>query len=174
MSQPQPQPTGRREHRDGQEYLVIERRFAAPIDAVWAAVTEPERLSRWIGTWTGDPARGSVDFRMLYEGEGAAVEVFTIHECEAPRRLSVTSRAPYEGDPPVDWHVTLDLSEADGVTTLRFGQSVPDAPMAESVGPGWEYYLDRLVAAESGDDPSAVDFDDYYPAQSEHYRSEFC
>ena len=45
--------------------------------------------------------------------------------------------------------------------------------MAESVGPGWEYYLDRLVAAESGGDPASLDFDDYYPSQSEHYRSAF-
>ena len=37
-------------------YVVFERTFRAPIDDVWAAVTEPERLERWIGTWTGDPA----------------------------------------------------------------------------------------------------------------------
>ena len=41
----------------------------------------------------------------------------------------------------------------------------------ESVGPGWEYYLDRLVAAETGGDPDAVDFArDYHPAMSGHYR----
>ena len=40
-----------------------------PIESVWAAVTEPERLARWIGTWTGDPASGQVDFRMLFEGQ---------------------------------------------------------------------------------------------------------
>ena len=62
-------------------------------------MTEPERLARWIGTWTGDPASGPVDFRMLYEGEGPATEVFTIHECEEPRRLAVTShRALRRGD----------------------------------------------------------------------------
>src|SRR3990170_2940458 len=59
-----PTPTGRREERSGRQFLVMERRFEAPIDAVWAAITEPERLARWIGTWTGDPASGAVDFRM--------------------------------------------------------------------------------------------------------------
>ena len=169
----QPEPTGRREHRDGNDFLVIERRFTAPIEAVWSAVTEPERLARWIGTWTGDPASGAVEFRMLYEGEGPASEVFTILECEEPRRLSVTSTVPFDEGRLVEWHLTLDLTEAAGVTTLAFGQSVPEPAMAESVGPGWEYYLDRLVAAESGGDPASLDFDDYFPSQSGHYLSAF-
>jgi hypothetical protein len=46
-----------------------------------------------------------------------------------------------------------------------------DPAMAENVGPGWEYYLDRLVAAETGGDPAAIEFGDYYPAMSEHYRT---
>ena len=168
-----PTPTGRREERAGRQFLVMERRFEAPIDAVWAAITEPERLARWIGTWTGDPASGAVDFRMLFEGEGAAIEVFTIDACRPPTRLELTSTAPFDGVTPVEWHLELDLVERGGVTTLTFAQSVPEPTMAESVGPGWEYYLDRLVAAEVVGDPAAIDFDDYYPSQSGHYRSAF-
>ena len=42
------------------------------------------------------------------------------------------------------------------------------------MGAGWEYYLDRLVAAETGDDVDAVDFDrDYYPAMAAHFRGLF-
>ena len=168
-----PTPTGRREERSGRLFLVMERRFEAPIGAVWAAITEPERLARWIGTWTGDPASGAVDFRMLYEGEGAAVEVFTIDACRPPTRLELTSTAPFDDETPVEWHLELDLAETGGITTLTFAQSVPEPSMAESVGPGWEYYLDRLVSAESDGDPAAIDFDDYYPSQSGHYRSAF-
>lgn len=47
---------------------------------------------------------------------------------------------------------------------------IEDPAVLESVEPGWEYYLDRLVAAETGGDPSAIDFDrDYYPALSSYY-----
>ena len=46
--------------------LVQTRTFAAPIEDVWAAITEPERLARWIGTWTGDPASGRVRFAMTF------------------------------------------------------------------------------------------------------------
>ena len=163
--------TGRSEIRDGTTYLVLERTFRAPIESVWAAVTEPERLARWIGTWTGDPRSGEVSFRMLFEGEGGQDEWMRIDECDPPRHLVVTSHMP--GETSATWQMVLDLAEADGVTTLTFGQSLPDPSWAESVGPGWEYYLDRLVAAESGGDPGTAVWDDYYPAQSDHYRALF-
>ncbi|WP_243059719.1 SRPBCC family protein [Nocardioides sp. SR21] len=164
------QPTGRIETRDGVLHLVIERTFRAPIDDVWAAVTEPERMARWIGTWTGDSATRRVHFRMLFEGgdpDDAGEEV-DIRECDPPRRLAVTTHAGGQS-----WQLELDLSEADGVTTLVFTQPAVDGAEAENVGPGWEYYLDRLVRAESGGDPAEVDFErDYYPAMQEHYRAQ--
>ena len=50
--------TGRREvARRDDATSSSTRTFRAPIEYVWAAVTEPARLARWIGTWTGDPRR---------------------------------------------------------------------------------------------------------------------
>ena len=43
--------------------LVVSRTFRAPIEDVWASVTEPERTARWFGTWKGDAAPG----RMINE-----------------------------------------------------------------------------------------------------------
>jgi uncharacterized protein YndB with AHSA1/START domain len=65
-----PTPTGRIDHDGGRRTLRLTRSFRAPIEDVWAAVAEPERLERWIGTYTGDPADGKVSFRMMFE-EGA-------------------------------------------------------------------------------------------------------
>lgn len=165
---PTPEATGRLEHRDGTAYLVLERRFSAPVEDVWAAVTEPERLVRWIGTWAGDPASGHVQFRMTAESPDAPEELIEIDECRAPHRLAMRSARP--DDDSQQWIWQLDLSEADGVTTLTFAQEVVEVTLAESVGPGWDYYLDRLVAAEAGRDPATIDFDDYYPAFAAHYR----
>ena len=78
------QPTGRLEQRDGTRYVVLERRFRAPIEDVWAAVTERERLERWIGTYTGDPATGAVMFRMTAESEEAPEERMAIDSCVPP------------------------------------------------------------------------------------------
>ncbi len=166
-----PTPTGRRETREGFDSVVLDRTFHAGIDDVWAAITESDRLERWIGTWSGDPASGSVQFAMNAEGEGHSDETFTIDDCERPHRLVLTSTT--HDDPPQVWHFTLTLAEADGVTTLTFSQSVPHGAMAGGVGPGWEYYLDRLVAAETGADVAAIDFDDYYPGQQDHYVAMF-
>ena len=165
-----PRPTGRHEERDGTAYLVFERTFRAPITDVWAAVTESDRLVRWIGLWTGDPSTGAVAFRMTAEAPDAPEETIHIDECDAPRRLTMRSGRP--DDPTLEWRWQIDLAERDGVTTLRFAQEVADTTLAEGVGPGWDYYLDRMVAVETGGDLAAIDFDDYFPAFTEHYRSE--
>jgi uncharacterized protein YndB with AHSA1/START domain len=160
------EPTGRLESTGDGHRLVLERTFRAPIADVWAAVTEPERMARWIGTWSGDPATGTVSFLMTAEGQAEPEEV-EIRECDPPYVLRVTTRQG-EGS----WHLELELSEADGVTTLRFLQPGVDPAQAGSVGPGWEYYLDRLVAAESGGDVAAIDFErDYFPAMEAFYRT---
>jgi uncharacterized protein YndB with AHSA1/START domain len=160
------QPTGTIETVDGRSRLVIVREFRAPMEDVWAAVTESDRLARWIGVWTGDPASGRVQFAMTAESEDATADDMEIRECTPPTRLAVTSQVGDER-----WQLELDLVERDGVTTLTFTQPGLDPSAADSVGPGWEYYLDRLVAAETGGDVAAVDFDrDYYPAMAGHYR----
>ncbi|MBD8869873.1 SRPBCC domain-containing protein [Nocardioides donggukensis] len=160
-------PTGRIVDVVGSPTLVLTRAFPAPREDVWAALTEPARLERWIGTWSGDPEEGQVRFRMTAE-EGHQEEEMEIRECEPPHVLKLTSHV---GD--ARWLLDLELVELDGVTTLTFLQPDIDPVGAESIGPGWEFYLDRLVAALGGGDVDAIDFDrDYYPAMQEYYRIE--
>ena len=162
-------PTGMIEQRDGRHVLVQTRELRAPIDDVWAAVTEPDRLARWIGRWEGDPASGSVEFRMLFEGEDHAAERMEIRVCEPPHRLHLTSYAGEE-----TWLIELDLTHADGITTVTFSQPGVTREQVAGVGPGWDYYLDRLVDAETGADPALRDFErDYYPATADHYTAQF-
>ena len=162
------QPSGRVETRDGQHVLIQTREFKAPIEDVWAAVTESDRLARWIGRWDGDPTSGSVKFQMLFE-EGHAGEVMEIRRCDPPHALHVTAR---QGDEA--WLLDVDLAHAGGVTTLTLTHIGVTSEHAEGVGPGWEYYLDRMVDAETGGDPAERDFErDYYPAMSSYYRAQF-
>ncbi len=46
-------------------------------------------------------------------------------------------------------------------------RDLPPTADVRDVGPGWEYYLDRLVAAVNGG--PMPDFGDYHPAQREHF-----
>ena len=78
---------------------------------------------------------------------GAPENRMDIRSCRPPHHLAVTS---HYGDER--WLLDLDLHEADGVTTLEFSQVCSDPDVAASMGAGWEYYLDRLVAAETGGD----------------------
>jgi len=161
-------PTGRLERAGDRLTLFVTRTFDAPIDDVWAAITEPPRLERWLGSWHGDPTTGQVSFRMGFEGEGASFEPLEIRECEPPRRLAVTTHAG-----TYTWDLDVDLTEADGVTTLAFSQPDVDHEDSLSIGPGWEYYLDRLVAAETGGDLAQFVWDrDYYPAMADYYREQ--
>jgi uncharacterized protein YndB with AHSA1/START domain len=158
-------PTGRIEERDGQLVLVQTREFRASIEDVWAAVTEPERLARWIGTWTGDPTTGSVMFAMTFEGQEEG-DAMVIRVCEPPHRLHVTSQVGEEW-----WLLELDLTHADGVTTLTFSQPGILPEQVGNVAPGWDYYLDRLVDAETGADPALRDWQEY-AATASHYTDQ--
>lgn len=157
-----PEATG--QLRDGSR-IAISRAFDAPIERIWAAGTDPSLLERWYGTWTGDPASGEVILAVTSEGdtEGSPLR---IDECHSPDLLRVTTLHPV-----FQWRLALELGEADGVTTLTLVQDFDEGDDVSSIGPGWEYYLDRLVTVEAGGDPSEVDFErDYFPAQQQYYR----
>lgn len=157
--------TGHIERSERGHDIVIERTFRAPIGDVWRSIVEPERMNRWIGTWSGEAGPGKrVMFTMTAE-EGAEPEEALIHQCEAPRLLDVET---YQGDS--SWRMRVDLSENNGITTLVFRQSVNLDEEITSYGPGWEYYLDRLAAIHSGGE--FADWDAYYPAQLSHWEDE--
>ncbi len=160
-----PTPTGRLLRTVGGRDLVLTRTFCAPIEDVWASITEPERTARWFGPWSGEPGPGrTIHFTMAFE-EGASAEhtmEMTIVACDAPRHLAVHSE-----DEHGSWQLEAHLSEADGVTELRFTHHLDDRANVGDLGPGWEYYLDKLVASREG--RPAPGFDAYYPAQKEFY-----
>ncbi len=154
-----PKPTGFLRGND----LILTRTFRAPIEDVWASVTEPESTARWFGRWEGEGRVGSsVRLQMLFE-EGQPWTNVTIELCEAPRHLVVTTK-----DDSGDWRIELTLTQRGESTELCFVHHLTDPKLAEHAGPGWEYYLDMLVAARAGEPLPA--FGDYYPALRAHYR----
>jgi uncharacterized protein YndB with AHSA1/START domain len=160
-----PVPTGRVVATDGGRDLVLTRTFRAPIEDVWASITESERTARWFASWTGDAAPGAtIRYSLVFE-EGAPEADMTIEACDPPHHLAVTTVDDYGR-----WRLEARLAEADGVTELTFVHHLDDDAGVGDVGPGWEYYLDRLVASrDGGPDP---EFDDYYPAQKAHYEAQ--
>jgi uncharacterized protein YndB with AHSA1/START domain len=156
-----PTPTGRLFGND----LVLTRTFRAPLADVWASLTDPERTARWFGPWQGDAAPGNTIKVQMVQEEGKPWVDMTIDACEPPRRLALSSVDDYGS-----WHLDMALTEHDGVTELRFTQHLTGTETLGEVGPGWEYYLDTLVA--SREDRPAPDFNDYYPAMKDHFEAQ--
>ena len=139
--------------------LVLRRTFSTGVDDVWAAVTESERLARWYGTWTGDPATGSVMVTMNSEADAVAPVRYDITECVPPQLLSVV----IGGDDDMGWALTVELTEYDGITTLTFVQRNVDRDALGNLRPGWEWYFDRLAASLDGTTmPSLDEFESTY------------
>lgn len=163
---PLPPPTGRLVHTDAGRDLVLTRTFDASIEDVWASITESERTARWFASWTGDPGPGkTIRYRLTFEGPDAAEADMTIDVCDPPQHLRVSTV-----DEHGSWRLEAHLEETAGKTTLTFTHRLGDSANAGEVGPGWEYYLDNLVASRAGGPPP--NFDDYFPAQRLYYEQQ--
>ena len=144
--------------------VVFPRRLPLSREEAWAAVTDPARTARWIGSWSGDPASGTVEMTMCAE-EGSPAETVEVLRCEAPNLVVVRIG-------PDGWVVTVRIEGDDDEVTISLEQDIADAESASDIGPGWDFYLDRLVEAEAGCDPEALRFSpDYHPALADHYRA---
>lgn len=159
------EPSGRIETTAEGYDLVLSRTWRASVENVWAWVTESERTAEWFGPWEGDAGVGStIKVRMAYEDQAPWMDL-RIDACEPPRRLALAAT-----DEAGDWRVELLLSGDEESTELRFVHHLDSASGVGEIGPGWEYYLDMLVAARDGAAVKPV-FDDYYPAMKHHYEA---
>lgn len=165
--------------RDGHD-LVLVRDVPVPRPHIWEHLADPDLLATWFGTYTGDPSTGRIQLTMNAEPGEAAASEYTIHTCDEGELLTVSS-AMGEGA----WRLSVEL--ADGVEKSRAaaadGQTEPvtrvrlrhhDVPrdMIQHVGPGWEWYLDRLVGAvTAGAIPGMDVWDSHYMSLSEDYAA---
>jgi hypothetical protein len=85
-----------------------------------------------------------------------------IDACDPPRRLALSNESG-------DMRIELLLSHSDGETELRLVHHLDPTDDIAAYGPGWEYYLDMLVAAR--DDLPTPRFEDYYPAMKRYYEA---
>ena len=96
----------------------LTRRYAASPDEVWAAITEPESVARWIGR--------------SIPGEARVVE---------PQRVLELEWRP-EGERPSV--VRFDVSAVEGGTRLVLDHTRLDEPTCMRYGAAWTRAFDRL------------------------------
>ncbi len=159
----EPQASGRLLATEDGRDLILTRAFAAGPDAVWAELTDPTRTARWFGPWSGEGAPGgTVRCSMAFEQGEPEVEM-SVLACEAPHHLALRSE-----DEHGSWRLEVSLRERDGGTELELVHHLDESAEPGFVGPGWEYYLDMLVAAHA--DQPLPSFDDYFPSQQAYYE----
>lgn len=142
---------------EGDTFVVVTRRFAAPPAAVFAAHVEPALLQQWcLGPdgWTMpvcicDPRPGGA---IRYEWQNAEGHGFHLTgefvEVEAPRRLVHVERM-HLPDPTPDNHVeTIFTADGDG-TLMVMRMTLPDAEtraamLATGMDEGMEAGYQRL------------------------------
>lgn len=104
--------------------IVLTRTFAAPREIVFAALTEPEHLVRWLEaagmTLAGCEAdlRAGGGFRLVFERPGGRrIEVRGAYEeVAAPSRFVYAESYDFS---PLRVHVTTELDEVKGRTAFR-------------------------------------------------------
>lgn len=130
--------------------LTFERRLPFPIDAVWAAITDPAHRDKWMGKTT-------IDAR-----EGGAIEMAPDGPPAPPEQKLMTGRIRVWDPPHVfehEWRqriiedsvVRYELSADGDGTLLKFTHRGLGVRNAEGFLPGTHAYLDRLEAYLAGD-----------------------
>ena len=129
------------------EALVVRRevQIAAPPATVFAFLTDPEKILRWMGTEaTMEPQPGGI-YLLNVTGtdiaRGSFTEVIPVH------RLAYTfGWENARNVPPGSSLIEIDLVDKDGGTLLRMTHSgLPDAQECADHEKGWTHYLAQVA-----------------------------
>jgi uncharacterized protein YndB with AHSA1/START domain len=122
--------------------ISITRRFAAPKDLVYRAVTEPELVKRWWNAKRGEVTLAEIDlreggkWRYVMVAEGGFEVGFHGEYREIVPNERVVSTEAFEGAPDPDVNATLNtmtLTEDDGVTTMTVLVECPSAEVRNAI-----------------------------------------
>jgi uncharacterized protein YndB with AHSA1/START domain len=117
--------------------LVVSRTFRAPIEDVWASITEPDRTAGRFGTWTGDGAPGRmIKVQIDFEDHAPWLDK-RIDACDPPRRLALSNESG-------NMRVELLLSHREGepnsgsyTTSTPPTRSAPTDPAGSTTWTCW-------------------------------------
>jgi uncharacterized protein YndB with AHSA1/START domain len=138
-----------------QEALIVRREthIAAPPAAVFALLTDPEKILRWMGTEAQvEPRDGGL---YLVNVSGARFARGSFREVMPVHRLAYSFGWDGSGEvPPGSSLVEIDLIEREDGTLLRLTQTgLPSAEQCAQHAKGWGHYLGRLAEVAAGRDP---------------------
>lgn len=138
---------------DERPALKFERHIKHPVDAVWAAITEPSELAHWF------PCEVELDLRLggrmkfhfpeMTLPETAATLLGEVTELDPPRRFAFLWGQDH-------LHFALEPSDDGASCILRFTVELDAREKAARDAAGWHVCLDALERRLSGAGPDGV------------------
>lgn len=114
------------------------------LDEVWAALTQPDKLVRWLAPGSVEPHLGGAA-RLDFEESGGTIDS-RVTACEPERLLEYSWSCPGEPQRPLRW--SLEPIGAATLLTLRL--TVPASEDAARAAAGWASHLEMLQFALLG------------------------
>jgi uncharacterized protein YndB with AHSA1/START domain len=122
----------------------VEDIYPTDIDDLWSAVSQPDRLRRWLVEIDGDASVGNtVSARFTSSWEGR----IRIDVCDAPRHLLVTS---FDDEYSVETVMEAILTEEASGTRLVIEERGLPLEFYADHGSGWQAHLEDLAAYLAG------------------------
>jgi uncharacterized protein YndB with AHSA1/START domain len=130
---------------DGKGVVRMQDRYDTDIDDLWAAITDPRRLARWLGEVDGDLRLGG-EFRARFfssgwEGTGR------VQACEPPRRLLVLTVQPGQSG---EHSIEVTLAGDGDQTTLTWEERGMPLDHLAGYGSGIQVHVEDLAAYLAG------------------------
>lgn len=131
-----------------QQTITLTRLYRAPIDDVWNAVVDPERVARWYGTIQGDPPTAPGDAFAVDLG-GGMLRRARLESCAAPTTLQYTWWSGDDDPGLVRLHLEA-VGPEETALTVRHDRLRPHRLLG--YGGGWEQALVGLAAVVGAPD----------------------
>ena len=99
-----------------------------------------------MGVLRGSREAGDLQFSMVEGGAGGVAREPGDPPLPGHRTsCSFTTDSEYGA-----WNLGLELSRQDGVSTIRFIHDLGVTDDPSTIGPGWEYYVQRAIVSTGG------------------------
>jgi uncharacterized protein YndB with AHSA1/START domain len=125
-------------------YIVqLKRRFDHPVEKVWEAITQPEKIKEWFAEIEMDYELGG-RMEIHFTNSAGNSKVGKIIEIKEPKLFE------YIWDIDLNEMLTFELKPTDEATELTLTHIIHDPQHMPSIIGGWESHFDMLEAALDG------------------------
>ena len=136
--------------------ITLRHVYRTSVADLWSAVTEPDRLVRWLGRVTGDLHEQGSYTLVFEEDDDSQRASGVVLRCDAPRELVVTWAFPGEPDAGT---VRVGLEAVGGGTELTLTHRGLADRLAAGYGAGWQTHLEGLESHVDGPDGAPLPWD---------------